>query len=149
MASYWAEYLLLINNIFFFTENPAINYRFHLILAAVLQKEGITLNQLDKALNENLDRTAPNRFQRDAPHQKMRLGRTLQTARKKTTDEHYLMSYLLDRWSRVTGGDRKPHVLKKMFEHKPRIITAIDKLWYFNFKLVLYECSIVTKDEAL
>ena len=59
----------------------------------------------------------------------MRRGKTLQSARKKTTNEHYLMSYLLDRWSRVTGGARKAYVLKEMFA---RIGPAIDELWYFS-----------------
>ena len=111
-------------------ENAALNYRFHIILAKILQNEGVTLQQLDEKLNEDLDNTAPNRFQRSAPHQKMNPHNTLQRAREKTNDEHYLMSYLLDRWSRVTGGDRKPYVLERMFEHKPRIGSAINELWY-------------------
>ena len=99
------------------------------------------MSQLEKKLFKNLDETAPDRFERSAPHQKMRLGKTLQTARKKTTNPHYLMSYLLDRWSRVTGGERKPHVLKEMFDYKPRIGAAIDELWYFSLPLVLIcEC---------
>ena len=54
---------------------------------------------------------------------------TLQRARTKTRKEHYQMAYLLDRWSRVTGGSRTPFVLKKMFEERSRIKTAIDDLW--------------------
>ena len=105
------------------------------------------MNQLDKALNEDLDRTAPDRFGRNALNQKMRLGKTLQTARKKTKNEHYLMSYLLDRWSRVVGGDRKPYVLKEMFKYKPRIGTTIDELWYFStqFQIMNVTMTVLTK----
>ena len=59
----------------------------------------------------------------------MRVGETLQGAKKKTKNTHYLMSYLLDRWSRVTGGYRRPHVLKKMFEGNPQIGIVIERLW--------------------
>ena len=99
------------------------------MLADILQKEGVTLKELDEKLNKNLDETAPDRFQRDQLHHKMRVGKTLQAARRKTKNKHYLMSYLLDRWSRVTGGHRKPYVLKKMFKDTPQIGTAIEKLW--------------------
>ena len=91
------------------------------------------MSELEKELFKNLKQTAPDRFERSAPHQKMQIGKTLQAARKKTTNRHYLMSYLLDRWSRVTGGERKPHVLKEMFDHNPRIGDAIDKLWYLVY----------------
>ena len=102
------------------------------MLGAVLLKEGSTLDQLNEKLMDDLDRTASDRFQRDEPHQRM--GRdTLRVAQGKTTDEHYLMSYLLDRWSRVTGGPRKPIVLKRMFETEPQIGTAIDKIWCVQY----------------
>ena len=97
------------------------------MLGAVLLKEGITLDELNEKLIDDLDRTASDRFERDEPHQKMGLN-TLRQAQEKTTDEHYLMSYLLDRWSRVTGGPRTPLVLKGMFEAKPQIGIAIEKI---------------------
>ena len=102
------------------------------MLAAKLKEVGITPEELDKKLNDNLDSDAPDRFGRKELHQRMKVDETLKAARNKlkSGDSHYPMMYLLDRWSRVYGGPRNPHVLKKMFKRYPRITDFIDKLWY-------------------
>ena len=114
------------------TGNPALNYKFHIMLAAKLKEVGITPEELDKRLSDDLDSNALDRFRRKGHHQRMKVDETLKLAREKlkSRDSLYPMMYLLDRWSRVYGGPRNPDVLKKMFKRSPPIPEFIDKLWY-------------------
>ena len=111
--------------------NPALNYKFHIMLAAKLKDEGITPEELDVKLNNDLDSNALDRFGRKELHQRMKVDETLKAARKKLKSKNslYPMMYLLDRWSRVYGGPRNPHVLQKMFKRVTHITNFIDRLW--------------------
>ena len=133
------------------TGNPALDYKFHIMLAAKLKEVGITPEELDKKLNKDLDSNALDRFRRSGLHQRMKVDETLKNARKKlkTRDALYPMMYLLDRWSRVYGGPRNPHVLKKIFKQYPRITDFIDKLWYVIMLVFSFQLSLKIAWESL
>ena len=101
------------------------------MLAKKLKDEGITPEELDKKLNDDLDSNARERSKRKQLHQRMKVNETLLRARQKLRrrDSLYPMMYLLDRWSRIYGGPRNPDVLKKMFRGYKQITNFIDKLW--------------------
>ena len=118
--------LLAHNN--FYTGNPALNYQFHIILAKQLINQHISLDEVIDKVIENLDKTAPDRHKHKEMHHRVTKD-SFEQAKTRSTDIHYLMSYVLDRWSRVTSGSRKPHDLKEMFKHKPDIVKVIDEIW--------------------